>query len=118
MPAATPKPSFDAQYQLLRQHLALKGLQPKTIDAYARAIPRIGLYFDHDIDALRSVDELLQSTPAKPLVDYGQTRSLQPEVLSPALATKVLDCCDLARLKHSVEPPKSAQKRTRRISIR
>ena len=48
------KPSFDAQYQLLRQHLTLKGLQPKTIDAYSRAIRRIGLYFDHDIDALSS----------------------------------------------------------------
>jgi integrase/recombinase XerD len=54
MPAATPKPSFDAQYQLLLQHLKLKGLQPKTIDAYSRAIRRIGLYFEHDIDALSS----------------------------------------------------------------
>jgi integrase/recombinase XerD len=54
MPAATPKPSFDAQYQLLLQHLTLKGLQPKTIDAYSRAIRRIGLYFDQDIDALSS----------------------------------------------------------------
>jgi integrase/recombinase XerD len=27
-------------------------LQPKTIDAYARAIRRIGDYFVHDIDAL------------------------------------------------------------------
>ena len=54
MPAPTPKPSFDAQYQLLLQHLTLKGLQPKTIDAYSRAIRRIGLYFDHDISALTS----------------------------------------------------------------
>ena len=34
------------------KHLKLKGLQPKTIDAYARAIRRIGDYFSHDIDAL------------------------------------------------------------------
>jgi integrase/recombinase XerD len=54
MPAPTPKPSFDAQYKLLLQHLALKGLQPKTIDAYSRAIRRIGLGFDNDIDSLTS----------------------------------------------------------------
>ena len=43
---------FNRQYQLHRKHLKLKGLQPKTIDAYARAIRRIGDYFAHDIDAL------------------------------------------------------------------
>lgn len=44
--------SFDRQYQSHLKHLKLKGLQPKTIDAYARAIRRIGAYFDHQIDAL------------------------------------------------------------------
>ena len=43
---------FDRQYQTHLKHLKLKGLQPKTIDAYARAIRRIGDYFDHQIDAL------------------------------------------------------------------
>ena len=43
---------FDRQYQTHLKHLKLKGLQPKTIDAYARAIRRIGAYFDHQIDAL------------------------------------------------------------------
>ena len=33
---------FDQQYQLHLKHLKLKGLQPKTIDAYARAIRRLG----------------------------------------------------------------------------
>lgn len=33
MPPPTSKPSFDAQYQLLREHLTLKGLKSKTIDA-------------------------------------------------------------------------------------
>ena len=33
-------------------HLKLKGLQPKTIEAYSRAIRRAGAYFDHRIDAL------------------------------------------------------------------
>ncbi len=43
---------FDQQYQTHLKHLKLKGLRPKTIDAYARAIRRIGDYFAHDIDAL------------------------------------------------------------------
>ena len=40
---------FDRQYQT---HLKLKGLQPKTIDAYSRTIRRMGDYFDHQIDDL------------------------------------------------------------------
>ena len=48
----TPTAHFDRHYQLHLKHLKLKGLQPKTIDAYARAIRRIGDYFAHDIDAL------------------------------------------------------------------
>ena len=51
-PAATPKRHFDQQYQTHLKHLKLKGLQPKTIDAYARAIRRIGLRFDYQIDSL------------------------------------------------------------------
>lgn len=43
---------FDRQYQTHLKHLKLKGLQPKTIEAYSRAIRRIGDYFDHRIDAL------------------------------------------------------------------
>lgn len=43
---------FDRQYQTHLKHLKLKGLQPKTIDAYSRAIRRIGDYFDQQIDAL------------------------------------------------------------------
>lgn len=43
---------FQKNYQLHLKHLKLKGLQPKTIDAYARAIRRIGARFDHRIDAL------------------------------------------------------------------
>jgi hypothetical protein len=38
---------FDRQYQTDLKHLKLKGLRPKTIDAYARAIRRVGAYFDH-----------------------------------------------------------------------
>ena len=43
---------FKLNYQHHLQHLKLKGLQPKTIDAYARAIRRIGVRFDYQIDQL------------------------------------------------------------------
>jgi site-specific recombinase XerD len=43
---------FERNYALHLQHLKLKGLQPKTIDAYSRAIRRIGEYFDGRIDQL------------------------------------------------------------------
>lgn len=43
---------FDRQYLKHLKHLKLQGLQPKTIDAYARAIRRIGAYFGHQIDGL------------------------------------------------------------------
>lgn len=43
---------FDRQYQTHLKHLKLKGLQPKTIEAYARAIRRLGEYFAHQIDDL------------------------------------------------------------------
>ena len=44
--------NFKRNYQSHLQHLKLKGLQPKTIDAYSRAIRRIGGRFDHQIDSL------------------------------------------------------------------
>lgn len=50
-PSAYPEP-FSSAYRSHLQHLKLKGLQPKTIDAYARAIRRIGDYFDCAIDNL------------------------------------------------------------------
>ena len=44
--------NFKRQYDSHLKHLRLKGLQPKTIEAYARAIRRIGAYFDHEIEDL------------------------------------------------------------------
>ena len=44
--------SFEQNYQSHLKHLKLKGLQPKTIEAYSRAIRRVGVYFEHRIDAL------------------------------------------------------------------
>ena len=43
---------FKQNYARHLQHLKLKGLQPKTIEAYSRAIRRIGERFDHQIDSL------------------------------------------------------------------
>jgi integrase/recombinase XerD len=43
---------FNKNYQAHLQHLKLKGLQSKTIEAYSRAIRRIGERFDHQIDQL------------------------------------------------------------------
>ena len=43
---------FERQYQTHLKHLKLKGLQPKTIEAYSRAIRRIGERFDRQIDHL------------------------------------------------------------------
>ena len=52
-PAESPAAAhFDRQYQTHLKHLKLKGLQPKTIDAYARAIRRMGGYFSLHIDDL------------------------------------------------------------------
>jgi integrase/recombinase XerD len=55
-PAATAahRAEFDQRYQAHLRHLRLKGLQPKTIEAYARGVRRLGEYFDHQIDALSS----------------------------------------------------------------
>jgi site-specific recombinase XerD len=49
---ASSEEKFNHLYQSHLKHLTLKGLQPKTIEAYARAIRRIGAYFDHRINAL------------------------------------------------------------------
>ena len=44
--------TFKHDYQAHLQHLKLNGLQPKTIEAYARAIRRIGDYFDYQLHDL------------------------------------------------------------------
>ncbi len=44
--------NFKHVYQTHLNRLKLDGLQPKTIEAYARAIRRIGAYFDHRIEGL------------------------------------------------------------------
>jgi site-specific recombinase XerD len=49
---------YNDYYQKHCKHLALKGMRPKTIDGYSRAIRDIGKYFQFDIDNLSS-DQLL-----------------------------------------------------------
>ncbi len=44
--------NFNKNYQSHLKHLSIKGLRPKTIEAYSRAIRRIGEYFDHQINDL------------------------------------------------------------------
>lgn len=46
------KTKFDHNYETHLKHLKLKGLQPSTVDAYTRAIRRIGAHFDYRLDAL------------------------------------------------------------------
>ena len=49
-------PSFETKYNhyylQLCKHLKLKGLQPKTIDAYSHGVRRIANYFNYHIDDL------------------------------------------------------------------
>lgn len=49
---SSSKSTFKRNYQTHLQHLKLKGLQPKTIEAYSRAIRRVGEYFDYQINDL------------------------------------------------------------------
>jgi len=56
--SAVAATGFDRNCELHLKHLKLKGLQPKTIEAYARAIRRVGDYFDHQIDDLSETDLL------------------------------------------------------------
>ena len=50
--ASAAEVRFNDNYQTHLKHLKLKGLQPKTIEAYSRAIRRSGDYFKHQIDDL------------------------------------------------------------------
>ena len=59
MDTRLPKdPHFIKLYSRHCKHLKLQGLQPKTVEAYARAIRRIGNYFDCQLNDL-SMDQLL-----------------------------------------------------------
>ena len=46
------QPTFKRNFKKLQKHLKLKGLQPKTIQAYERGVRRVGEYFQHNITDL------------------------------------------------------------------
>lgn len=58
-PLSPAQQHFEQNYQRHLEHLQLKGIQPKTIDAYSRAIRRIGERYEHRIDQLTE-DQLRQ----------------------------------------------------------
>ena len=68
---------FQQQYQSHLKHLQLKGLQPKTIDAYARGMRRIGEYFSYPVDAL-SADDLAGYFTA--LLDSHSWSGVKPDL--------------------------------------
>jgi len=55
-----------------RQHLKLKSLQPKTIQAYARALNRLWEYFDHQIHDLAATPDRLGQGAVNQVRDQGQ----------------------------------------------
>jgi integrase/recombinase XerD len=64
IPLTDAPAAFEQRYNGLLKHLKLKGMQAKTIDAYARAIRTMGKHFDWQIDALS----------AEQLTDYFHAR--------------------------------------------
>ena len=58
MKTSTKHIQFSTYYEQHCKHLKLKGLQPKTIDSYSRAIRRIGEYFNGNLDNLTEVQLL------------------------------------------------------------
>jgi hypothetical protein len=54
--ATTFPEHFEREYQSHLKHLKLKGLRPKTIEAYARGMRRMGEYFSYQVDALSQND--------------------------------------------------------------
>jgi integrase/recombinase XerD len=94
---------FDRQYQLHLKHLKLKGLQPKTIDAYARAIRRLGAISTGQIDALSEAQltEYFSDLIGTALLERRQARSLRPEVLHHHVLKKPWVMPDL------IKPPKT-----------
>ena len=79
---------FKQNYQSHLQHLKLKGLQPKTIDAYSRAIRRIGERFDYQIDSLTEpqLTDYFTELVASHSWSTGEAGSVWPEVLLRACA--------------------------------
>jgi integrase/recombinase XerD len=59
IPLTNATAAFEQRYASHLKHLKLQGMQPKTVDAYARAIRTMGKHFDWQIDSL-SADQLTE----------------------------------------------------------
>lgn len=110
---------FNEYYRKHLQYLKLAGLQPKTIEAYSRAIRRIGNYFDCRVENL-TTDQLLdyftdllacRSWSAVKLDLYGlkffYTRVLSKTwedipLIKPPKATRIPDILSVAQLQQLV----------------
>ena len=58
MPLNNATPAFEKRYASHLKHLKLQGLQPKTVDPYARAIRTMGEHFDSNKGARRELNPL------------------------------------------------------------
>jgi hypothetical protein len=67
---------FKLKHQSHLKHLKLKGMQPKTNDAYSRALRRIGARFKFRIDDLseKATHRLLHRAAPVPLLECRQAR--------------------------------------------
>jgi hypothetical protein len=100
---------FEQNYQTLLKRLKLNGLQPKTIEAYSRAVRRAGARFTFRIDALTKqqltdyfADLLASHSWSTVKLDlYGLENRTAPKAISietsyqPGSSNKRLDCGSL-----------------------
>ena len=90
--AVTNVSNFERNYLLHQKHLKLKGLQPKTIEAYTpRHSPRRSVLRPSDRQSERDRPDGLLHRPARDaLLEFGQARPVWAEVLPRACAEEAL----------------------------
>ncbi len=64
--SASHRAEFDTRYESHLKHLRLKGMQPKTIEAYAHGVRRLGERFDWRIASLLTLLVFKAAPPALP----------------------------------------------------
>jgi integrase/recombinase XerD len=127
-PTAAERAHFDQRYESHLRHLQLKGMQPKTIEAYSRGIRRMGAYFGYRIDSLSSdqltryFSDLLQShswTSVK-LDLYGYKFYTEHVLQQPWVMPTLLKAPKVQRLPDIVTVQEAAQlfRATRSVSYR
>lgn len=120
-PAIFPEP-FSSAYHTHLQHLKLKALQPKTIDAYACAIHRMGDFFDFAIDNLSPgqlihyfSDWIATDAPPPQLSEATTNQSYTRSQLEDR-ATVAQKHCACARPKTAQKVPQWHKAQRRRIA--